>query len=258
MNQGSGGLSPFGYNTMDITLVDGTAPYNYEWSTTGYVRNSILGSGEIRIIYDDQAQWSVTITDANGCVLVIDNYDGGTDDMLDITSSDITYATLAGLCQDGEVTIEVTGGTGSYTYDWEGPITWDGTGQGTNTISNLPIGWYSVAVGDGMEETIEWFWVQCGRGGTRGKLADAGIGAYPNPFGNETNIAFSTAVSGNVQVSVHAIDGQELVSLFNGKVEAGVENTIPFTAGPLSSGIYILKLVDAEGNVSFDKLVINK
>lgn len=64
---------------------------------------------------------------------------------------------------------------------------------------------------------------------------------YPNPFNPTTKISFALGTSSNVKITVFDILGNEVVTLLNGKKDAGVYE-IEFKAEKLSSGVYFYKL----------------
>ncbi|MBC7744112.1 MAG: SprB repeat-containing protein, partial [Flavobacterium sp.] len=121
-----------GNNTAsaDALVTGGTAPYSYAWSngeTTSGISNLLAGS------------YSVTVTDANNCVsssatLII------TDPApiaISISQTDINcYGN-----NSGAISISVTGGSGSYFYEWS-------NGSTAQNISSLAAGTYSVTVFD--------------------------------------------------------------------------------------------------------------
>lgn len=65
---------------------------------------------------------------------------------------------------------------------------------------------------------------------------------YPNPFNPSTQINFSLAEPGNVQLKVYNVTGDEVATLADGFRAAGDYN-IAFNAAGLSSGIYFYKLI---------------
>jgi hypothetical protein len=116
--------------TAMVDVSGGTPGYTYLWTsgeTTAYAMN--LGGG---MNY-------VTVTDANGCVLV---------DMVNIDEPAPVIATISvdanNDCygdMNGAMSVTTTGGTGVYTYMWS-------TGDATTAISGLANGTYSVTVYD--------------------------------------------------------------------------------------------------------------
>lgn len=69
---------------------------------------------------------------------------------------------------------------------------------------------------------------------------------YPNPFNPQTTISYELNVSGDMELAVYNMLGQQIVSLVNGFVEAGdysmVWNSMDANGNEVSSGIYVLKL----------------
>lgn len=64
---------------------------------------------------------------------------------------------------------------------------------------------------------------------------------YPNPFNPSTNISFSLPVSGNTELKIYDLLGNEVSTLASSYMKAGVYN-LPFDASNLASGVYIYKL----------------
>jgi len=68
---------------------------------------------------------------------------------------------------------------------------------------------------------------------------------YPNPFNPSTTISFSVLNSGNVKLSVYNILGQEVRTLVNEEMPAGIYN-VKFDGSDLTSGIYLYKIETAD------------
>ncbi|MBT8382866.1 MAG: T9SS type A sorting domain-containing protein [Ignavibacteria bacterium] len=79
---------------------------------------------------------------------------------------------------------------------------------------------------------------------------------YPNPFNPSTKISFVIPVSGNVNLKVFNILGNEITTLLNEQLFAG-EHTVPFNAAGLSSGIYFYALT-VNGNTQTKEMVLLK
>jgi gliding motility-associated-like protein len=138
-----GGFNVTGCNpdgSIDLTVVGGSAGYEYLWSPGGSTTEDIssLAAGT----YD------VTVTDINGC----------------ITTSTVTLTAPNGLTQavtsptyasgdniscfgfnDGSIDLTITGGTPGYTYDWSGPGGFTSTSEDPGS---LIAGTYDVTVTD--------------------------------------------------------------------------------------------------------------
>ncbi|MFA7228407.1 MAG: T9SS type A sorting domain-containing protein [Melioribacteraceae bacterium] len=64
---------------------------------------------------------------------------------------------------------------------------------------------------------------------------------YPNPFNPSTTIRFTTPEAGFVSMKVYNLIGQEVASLINREMSAGI-HTVNFDASKLTSGIYFYSI----------------
>jgi hypothetical protein len=69
---------------------------------------------------------------------------------------------------------------------------------------------------------------------------------YPNPFNPSTKISFRLASDSKVSLKVFDVLGQEVMTLVNNELMAGVHN-VDFDASGLNSGVYFYK-IEASGN----------
>lgn len=123
--------------TAQITPAGGTQPYTVLWAPpppNGQGTNNVSGLCP--------GNWSVTITDFNGCdttvAFVIDEPPAI---IPDVISAD---ASCFGVC-DGTATVTASGAPGPFTYTWA-PA--PGTGQGTGNVTGLCAGSYQVTILD--------------------------------------------------------------------------------------------------------------
>ncbi|MDQ3020878.1 MAG: T9SS type A sorting domain-containing protein [Bacteroidota bacterium] len=79
---------------------------------------------------------------------------------------------------------------------------------------------------------------------------------YPNPFNPSTLIKFSLPKAQNITLEVFDITGRNVATLISGRVESG-QNSIPFFAYNLPSGIYFYKL-NAESFSQTKKMILIK
>lgn len=79
---------------------------------------------------------------------------------------------------------------------------------------------------------------------------------YPNPFNPSTKITFSLAADSKVSLKVFDVLGQEVVTLVNEQLTAGIHN-YDFNASGLNSGIYFYK-IEASGISGNDFVDIKK
>jgi len=113
----------------------GIAPYTYSWDDIG-LQSTKIATGLLEGFYN------VTITDDNGCIVVVNNVSVGNiagPDIDSIIGSDVTCGGTA----TGTATVYPSGGSGSYTYLWNDP-----SAQTTQTAVNLLAGPISVTVTD--------------------------------------------------------------------------------------------------------------
>jgi parallel beta-helix repeat protein len=263
----SNGTSPFTYNTTTIEITGGTTPYNFDWDIEGYVRYDIAYTqtgATITIYYSNDASWSVTTTDGNECTTggaVFSNLPGNVNTLLDIDSYTVTPTNLG---NDGSINLAASGGDlscGTYQYQWTGPDTWTGsyatTGNGAYTLSGLPSGWYSVIITDCAGNIAEgWYWVPEGSRG-RTKAVET-LSVLPNPFADKAIVEFTVNVSGNTTVNVYSIDGKQVATLYNANTQAGETYQVTLDGANLPSGMYFVKMTNANGETMLQKAMINR
>jgi hypothetical protein len=121
--------------TASITPIGGTAPYTYWWSpapVSGQATNSVSGLSA--------GDYLVQVTDSNGCSrtakVVITSPQAISVDPLVINAS----------CgsNNGSITLNASGGSGTYTYNWISPVLPSKANQ-----DSLTQGVYRVVVSDG-------------------------------------------------------------------------------------------------------------
>jgi len=111
-----------------INVTGGTPSYTYLWSTgatTNFVTGLCAGS------------YSLTVYDANGCSSILNITI--TEPAQLIVSETVTDANCG--LSDGSISLNVTGGTSPYSYEWDG-------GEITSGLTNIPSGVYTVTVTD--------------------------------------------------------------------------------------------------------------
>jgi gliding motility-associated-like protein len=115
---------------LDILVTAGVSPYTYLWSngaTTQDVSN--VGAGD----------YTVTITDANGCI-------AGQQFTISQNDSIAIQATIINAnCgqSSGSINLNVSGGTAPYSYNWS-------SGGTNSSINNLIAGTYTVTITDAL------------------------------------------------------------------------------------------------------------
>lgn len=84
---------------------------------------------------------------------------------------------------------------------------------------------------------------------------------YPNPFNPVTTIRFSLKVDATVSLKVYNLIGEEVASLVNGEIKAGMHN-LRFNPSNLASGVYFYRMeakgIDGSSFSSVKKLMFLK
>ncbi len=122
----------FGDSTgmIQTAVSGGTAPFTFTWdSPLVSINSSALPSG----------QYMLTVTDVNACTQTATTLINQPASLLGAIIQSAPIACFAG--SDGVLTIQPSGGTMPYFYDWN-------TGFTTLSISNLSIGTYQVTITD--------------------------------------------------------------------------------------------------------------
>jgi gliding motility-associated-like protein len=136
---GGSGTSCAGANDGSITLTPsgGTAPYTVNWSGPGGFTSSAWQINGL-----PAGTYSATVTDLNGCSVTVDQTLTAADPLaLSLTSTNVSCPGGT----SGSVDLAVSGGSGTYTYNWSGPNVFTST---TEDIPNAGAGTYTVNVTD--------------------------------------------------------------------------------------------------------------
>ncbi|MEZ5001805.1 MAG: T9SS type A sorting domain-containing protein [Chitinophagales bacterium] len=178
--------------SVDLTVEGGTAPYSYAWSNGATSEDiSELAAGD----------YSVTITDANGCSLGSATYTVG--EPATALTAEVTVTDESGNgVGDGTATVTASGGDGPYSYNWAG-------GFGISpTIDNLTSGIYCANVTDGNGCTI----TVCGTVGSPTAIDDifqvSLITLYPNPTYDIANLQVSFTKAIDVELALVDVLGK--------------------------------------------------
>lgn len=213
--------------TATATPNGGTAPYHYLWSnfgTTSTITNLI------------PATYYVTVTDANDCQKVGTFTVNPAGCNIAVSMSGTNSSSYSIYNGTGSVTANVTAGNPPYTYLWN-------NGETTATISNLPIGTYSVLVQEANNEgCFTWgYYTVFGpdHDGVTPALTNV-VKMYPNPANNMIYIEGDALLS---DVIIYTATGQLVRKL---KVD-GMHTAIDISG--LSNGLYIMKILSEKGSM---------
>ena len=121
---------------LEAVIQDGQEPFVYAWSTgaiTPTIQNLSAG------------MYSVTITDAKGNTLTLHETISAPAPI--VVTESVSNPSCSGVA-DGSITLDVTGGTGSYTYSWS-------NGSSLQNLTGIPGGLYTVTVTDSSNCAVE-------------------------------------------------------------------------------------------------------
>lgn len=206
-----GCFGPDGF--IDLLISGGTTPYDISWSHDAGLTGDFAGN----LAADD---YSVTVTDANGCETILSTtLTAPTDIAIEITEQSPENCDLA----DGSVTISVVGQTGDFTYSWSHDSDLDGP-----TATGLEADTYTVTVSaDGFcdeVQTIE-------------------IAAVAGPSLSDPNITDSDCNASTGVVSFTVSGGTEPYT-YDWDHDSNLDSP---TASDLAAGSYTLIVTDANG-----------
>jgi gliding motility-associated-like protein len=207
--------------TAYVSVMTGVAPYIYIW-------NDPAGTTNASPVNLAAGQYTVTVTDSNGC----SNY--GPVTVTEPTAIVIISSTTNETCfgdADGTASVSVSDGTPDYTYLWS-------NGQTIDTVNNLTAGDYTVTVTDanGCPSTAT-LTVDL----TNPQIVISGISSPVTCFGGS---------DGSATVSVNSGNGPFLYSWSNAGNSATILNLI--------AGDYTVTVTGAEGCASITTVSVSE
>ncbi len=213
--------------TASVAVSGGTIGYTYNWT------GGVIGGGQTAVTATGLAAGTYTcnITDANGCT---------TSSTVSVTQpisslSMVPASTQTGCgTSTGTASVTASGGTGADTYNWT-PA--PGGGQGTNSVTGLAAGSYTVTVQDANGCTLD-------------SLISISSAGAPSVSIASNNAALCNA-SCNGSATVNATGG---TAPFAYSWSGGGGNAA--TASSLCAGTYVCTVTDASNCVSTQSVII--
>lgn len=210
-----------------LTASDGII---YLWSTGANVPSVSVGPTAT-------TTYTVTVTDANGCVGV----DSVTVSVQSVTNVTIDVAFDTVCIDDAPISLVGTPAGGVFT----------GVGVTNGQFIPADVGFGSYAIRYTLADNL----------GCAGSAVDnivvtpnncittgigdvsfiADLGVYPNPFNNELNIDLTTDQTGDVEIRLLNVVGQEIVKI-NERMTAGNNNYTLDVGADLADGFYVVEL----------------
>ncbi len=198
-----------GNGSLSVSPTGGTSPYNYVWSN-GLTSSSITGL--------NSGNYTVTITDANGCA-GIDNQSIVLENAPTLSLN--TFTNSACTSNTGTVSVNLTGGTAPFTYQWS-----HDAGLNSNNAGSLPAAVYQVTVTDnnGCTSTLE-----------------QEVLNLTGPIVSTQNTNNSTCGNTNGSIDLNITSGATPYTFLwdNGQTNATITN--------ISAGSYSITVTDANG-----------
>ena len=166
---------------------------------------------------------------------------------LSATSSSVDEMSPPG--NNGEASVSVMGGSGSYTYTWS-------NGGNTATITGLAADTYTVTISDetGCVADLVVDVVVDVIVGTADLAFAQAIQLYPNPAQHQTAVYYNFDTPVDLSIVLTNNIGQEVLTR---KVDAALEGVAEVDLSALSDGVYFIKLSDGERQ-STQRLVVQR
>ena len=197
--------------SIQLAVTGGTLPYSFQWSNGATLQNiSGVAAGN----------YQVTITDVNGCSTSTSATVTQPTQPLQLVQTALNNVSCYG-GNDGSININVSGGTGGYSYNWS-------TGVNTSAINNLIAGVYSVNVTDanGCSSTMQV------------TIPEPALPISVVPL-SIVNISCNSGTVGAINISVNGGTAPYTYLWSNGSVTEDLNN--------LQAGNYSVTVSDANG-----------
>lgn len=232
--QPSCGLSNGG---IDLMVNGGATPYNYQWSN-GNTTSSILGLSI--------GNYTVTISDANGCVVPYTFTLADNSSFVNLLSVD-TMSTSCNSCNDGSIDLNLGTLGAPYTFLWD-------NGSTTEDLNNLTAGTYFVTITNSDGCTLDTSFVVSTSVGIERIPSQINAKVYPNPSEGEFTIEFSSPLTEKATIHIYNNLGQIIYT--RRLEEMDLDQIIHLQLQDIVSGVYLLQLT-SEQKYFTQKIIIH-
>ena len=228
--------------TITATPDGGTEGYSYLWSDGQTTQTAVNLEADI---------YSVVVTDANGCEVMISDIPLNQPDELILTLDNVTNATTT-TSNDGSAEVTVEGGVGGYTYAWE----LNGNIISTDEdLTNAAPGDYLLTVTDdnGCVVVSSIITIEAPTSIVDPSL-EKHISIMPNPTDGMFLINLELPQVSDVQVRIYDITGKEILT---SPKQSIFENKLEFNLSSFTDGVYIVKIT-VDDSVLAKRIVLQK
>jgi len=228
--------------TITAIVDGGTEGYSYAWS------NGQTTPTASNLEADD---YSVLVTDANGCQIMSGEIILNQPDELILTLNSITNTTT-NTSNDGGADITVIGGIGSYSYAWE----LNGNIISTDEdLTNAAPGDYLLTATDdnGCVVVSNVITIESSTS-TIDPSLEKHIDIMPNPTSGMFFINFELPQVSEVQVRIFDITGKEILTSQKQNI---YENQLEFNLASFTNGVYIVKIT-VDDSVLSKRIVVQR
>lgn len=219
--------------TIDVTTSGGTIPYTYDWTGNGTAQGD---EDQDELCADD---YTVTVTDDNGCTVDLDITVDGPDALEAIET--VVQPLCYGDC-NGSVTLEITNGADPVVIEWFS----DGVSVGTGpSITDICEGEFEAQVtdGEGCEETFNYIIIE---------PDSITINGFSPLMDNGYNISEFDGSDGSIETDIEGGTPDYTIEWTGPTdIDDGTENP-----GNLSAGEYLITVTDENGCVKDSIIVV--
>ena len=222
---------------MTINPTGGNPAYNYAWSggqTTATVTGLAGGN------------YSVTVSDQNGCAIVVPVFIPNIGNPVNLLSIDTTDASCA-LCSDASIDLSLDASGAPYSYLWSNNATQE-------DLTSVVPGSYTVTItsfdGCSIDTTITV-------GFSTGLLTLEGmdISVYPNPTNGQLLVDFSTNPTAAIQLELYNALGQCI--LRKNYPQNSIQQIIELSLLDRAAGTYLLKITSGAAFTTQSVILFN-